>query len=170
MFKLKVCIVGDIETGKTALIRRYIYDKFDTVANSLGGSTFYDKTTEFDGNKIVVQLWDGSGKKGPKSLPIMFQDTSAVIIVYDITQRDSFENLEYWINSVEKYSGSFCGIYLVGTKLDCQEKREVMAEEGEKFAAEYGIPFFETSSFDGSYVKELIHNICSHVFFVIYNT
>ena len=85
----------------------------------------------------------------PWSIPKSFyRNASAVLLAYDITNKLSFSKLESWVNDIEKSVQPNTTIFLVGTKWDLVDKREVNYEEGEKFAEEYNLKFYETSALD----------------------
>ena len=168
--KAKVWVIGDLESGKTSVIRRYAYEEYKPNLLKLSGSTYYDKPVVFDDKKLVVQVWDGSGYyKVHKLYEYFFKDTLAIIIVFDLTNRDSFEGLLEWINDTEKFGGPNADVYLVGTKWDKVEKREVHSDEAQRLADEYNLMYFEVSAKDNIHIKELFFNVSSKVFYTIFD-
>ncbi|KAI8982616.1 ras family-domain-containing protein [Pilobolus umbonatus] len=113
-----------------------------------------------DDRTIRLQLWDTAGQERFRSLiPSYIRDSSVCVVVYDITNRNSFVNTSKWIDDVRAERGTDVIIVLVGNKTDLGDKRQVSVEEGEKKAKEYNIMFIETSAKAGYNVKGLFRKI-----------
>ncbi|GAB5590526.1 GTPase Ryh1 [Umbelopsis nana] len=109
---------------------------------------------------VRLQLWDTAGQERFRSLiPSYIRDSSVAVVVYDITNRNSFLNTAKWIDDVRVERGNDVIIVLVGNKTDLNEKREVSVDDGEKKAKEYGVMFIETSAKAGHNVKTLFRKI-----------
>jgi Ras-related protein Rab-6A len=109
---------------------------------------------------VRLQLWDTAGQERFRSLiPSYIRDSSVAVVVYDITNRNSFMNTSKWVDDVRTERGSDVIIVLVGNKTDLNEKRQVSIEEGEKKAKEFNVLFIETSAKAGYNVKALFRKI-----------
>ncbi|CAO3564383.1 unnamed protein product [Mortierella alpina] len=124
------------------------------------GIDFLSKTMYLEDRTVRLQLWDTAGQERFRSLiPSYIRDSSVAVVVYDITNRNSFMNTAKWIDDVRAERGTDVIIVLVGNKTDLNEKRQVTAEEGEKKAKEFNIMFIETSAKAGHNVKTLFRKI-----------
>ncbi|KAI9357432.1 ras family-domain-containing protein [Pilaira anomala] len=158
--KFKLVFLGEQSVGKTSLITRFMYDTFDNTYQATIGIDFLSKTMYLDDRTIRLQLWDTAGQERFRSLiPSYIRDSSVCVVVYDITNRNSFSNTSKWIDDVRAERGTDVIIVLVGNKTDLNDKRQVTVEEGEKKAKEYNIMFIETSAKAGYNVKALFRKI-----------
>ncbi|CAG8619691.1 7882_t:CDS:2 [Ambispora gerdemannii] len=124
------------------------------------GIDFLSKTMYLEDRTVRLQLWDTAGQERFRSLiPSYIRDSSVAVVVYDITNRNSFMNTAKWIDDVRAERGNDVIIVLVGNKTDLNDKRQVTTEEGEKKAKEYNVMFIETSAKAGHNVKTLFRKI-----------
>ena len=164
----KICqilLIGDSSVGKTSLIQRYAYGIFKYEYLATWGP---DSKHEIINNmNVLVRLWDTAGQERFKSLtPNYFKNAEGVIITYDITSSQSFENLKFWINSIKTNLGDkniFIPIIIVGNKLDMEDMRDITREEAEKFAKENKYKYFETSAKTGEGVDDAIRDLVNQV-------
>ncbi|CAN6461262.1 unnamed protein product [Victoria cruziana] len=152
--KYKLVFLGDQSVGKTSIITRFMYDKFDNTYQATIGIDFLSKTMYLEDRTVRLQLWDTAGQERFRSLiPSYIRDSSVAVIVYDVASRQSFLNTITWIEEVHTERGSDVIIVLVGNKTDLVDKRQVSIEEGEAKAHELGVMFIETSAKAGFNVK-----------------
>lgn len=160
--KYKLVFLGDQAVGKTSIITRFMYDKFDNNYQATIGIDFLSKTMYLEDRTVRLQLWDTAGQERFRSLiPSYIRDSSVAIVVYDVTNRASFLSVNRWLEEVKNERGDDVILVLVGNKTDQGEQRQVSTEEGEAKAAEYGIMFMETSAKAGFNVKALFRKIAS---------
>ncbi|XP_042402752.1 ras-related protein RABH1e-like [Zingiber officinale] len=160
--KYKLVFLGDQSVGKTSIITRFMYDKFDITYQATIGIDFLSKTMYLEDRTVRLQLWDTAGQERFRSLiPSYIRDSSVAIIVYDISNRQSFLNTSRWIEEVRTERGSDVIIVLVGNKTDLIDKRQVSMEEGETKARESGVMFIETSAKAGFNIKPLFRKIAA---------
>ncbi|OLL22653.1 GTP-binding protein ryh1 [Neolecta irregularis DAH-3] len=158
--KYKLVFLGEQGCGKTSLITRFMYDTFDNTYQATIGIDFLSKTMYLEDRTVRLQLWDTAGQERFRSLiPSYIRDSSVAVVVYDITNRQSFLNTSKWVEDVRAERGSDVIIVLVGNKTDLMDKRQVTTEEGEKKAQEYKVMHIETSAKAGHNVKLLFRNI-----------
>merc|ERR1712183_115229 len=145
--KFKLVFLGEQSVGKTSLITRFMYDTFDNTYQATIGIDFLSKTMYLEDRTIRLQLWDTAGQERFRSLiPSYIRDSSAAVVVYDITNRASFLNTSKWIEDVRTERGKDVVIILVGNKDDISDRRQVSTEEGEEKAKEFNVLFIETSA------------------------
>ncbi len=164
-FCFKILTIGELNVGKTAISDRFCSDTFygnDRPVLGSIGAIYFTKKLRIDEKTIELQFWDTSGMERFGSFsPLWYRGASLCYICYDITNRKSYDKVEYWINEV-KMNNKNCLLYLVGTKCDLEDKREVSPEE-EELAEHFKIPFIETSSKDDININELFDNTISMV-------
>mmetsp|Transcript_70087 Transcript_70087/g.131018 ORF Transcript_70087/g.131018 Transcript_70087/m.131018 type:complete len:214 (-) Transcript_70087:39-680(-) len=160
--KYKLVFLGEQAVGKTSIITRFMYDTFDNNYQATIGIDFLSKTMYLEDRTVRLQLWDTAGQERFRSLiPSYIRDSSAAIVIYDITNRSSFFNTTKWIEDVRQERGSEVVIILVGNKTDSSDRRQVSTEEGEEKAKEAGVMFIETSAKVGHNVKTLFRQLAS---------
>ncbi|CAL9233468.1 unnamed protein product [Arabidopsis halleri] len=160
--KYKLVFLGDQSVGKTSIITRFMYDKFDTTYQATIGIDFLSKTMYLEDRTVRLQLWDTAGQERFRSLiPSYIRDSSVAVVVYDVANRLSFLNTSKWIEEVRTERAGDVIIVLVGNKTDLVEKRQVSIEEGDSKGREYGVMFIETSAKAGFNVKPLFRKIAA---------
>ncbi|KAK1391968.1 RAB GTPase H1E [Heracleum sosnowskyi] len=160
--KYKLVFLGDQSVGKTSIITRFMYDKFDTTYQATIGIDFLSKTMYLEDRTIRLQLWDTAGQERFRSLiPSYIRDSSVAVIVYDVANRQSFLNTARWIEEVRTERGNDVIIVLVGNKTDLAEKRQVSIEDGDAKSRETGVMFMETSAKAGFNIKPLFRKVAA---------
>ncbi|KAI5058375.1 hypothetical protein GOP47_0026545 [Adiantum capillus-veneris] len=160
--KYKLVFLGDQSVGKTSIITRFMYDKFDNTYQATIGIDFLSKTMYLEDRTVRLQLWDTAGQERFRSLiPSYIRDSSVAVIVYDVANRQSFLNTARWVEEVRTERGSDVIIMLVGNKTDLVDKRQVSIEEGDNKAKEFGVMFIETSAKAGFNIKALFRKIAA---------
>ncbi|KAH9545994.1 hypothetical protein CY35_12G073600 [Sphagnum magellanicum] len=160
--KYKLVFLGDQSVGKTSIITRFMYDKFDNTYQATIGIDFLSKTMYLEDRTVRLQLWDTAGQERFRSLiPSYIRDSSVAVIVFDVANRQSFLNTARWVEEVRSERGSDVIIMLVGNKTDLVEKRQVSIEEGDAKAREFGVMFIETSAKAGFNIKALFRKIAA---------
>ena len=154
--KIKIMIIGETKIGKSSLIARYCNNSFSGGAYlSTIGIDFQIKNIEMNGKKIRLQIWDTAGQERFRNIAKnYFQSSNGFIVVYDITCKDSFDKLTYWIGEINENAPVETKTILLGNKIDLKDSREVPKEEGEEFSKSKNINFLEVSAKDGTNVKE----------------
>mmetsp|Transcript_48433 Transcript_48433/g.92663 ORF Transcript_48433/g.92663 Transcript_48433/m.92663 type:complete len:216 (-) Transcript_48433:304-951(-) len=160
--KYKLVFLGDQSVGKTSIITRFMYDKYDNTYQATIGIDFLSKTMYLEDRTVRLQLWDTAGQERFRSLiPSYIRDSSVAVVVYDVSNRATFLNTARWIEEVRTERGSDVIIVLVGNKTDHVEKRQVSIEEGDAKARELGVLFIETSAKAGFNIKALFRKIAA---------
>ncbi|KAL1823479.1 hypothetical protein DCAR_0311385 [Daucus carota subsp. sativus] len=160
--KYKLVFLGDQSVGKTSIITRFMYDKFDTTYQATIGIDFLSKTMYLEDRTVRLQLWDTAGQERFRSLiPSYIRDSSVAVIVYDVANRQSFLNTAKWIEEVRTERGNDAIIVLVGNKTDLVEKRQVSIEDGDAKSRESDVMFMETSAKAGFNIKPLFRKIAA---------
>ena len=151
----KIIFVGDASTGKTSIINRIIDNPFNDNYEVSIGIDFMSKNIRFRGQNIKIQIWDSAGQEKYKGLiPSYVRNSSIVFIVYDVSNRSSFDNVPNWISFVKNIEKT--KMILVGNKTDLQ--REVQTYEGEELSKNEEMLFFECSAKSNDNIKNLFYS------------
>ncbi|XP_060940262.1 ras-related protein Rab-12 [Limanda limanda] len=156
-FKLQIIIIGSRGVGKTSLMERYTDDTFCEACKSTVGVDFKIKTVELRGRKIRLQIWDTAGQERFNSITsAYYRGAKGIVLVYDITKQETFEDLPKWMKMIDKYASEEAELLLVGNKLDCESDRIISRQQGERFASRIsGMRFCEASAKDNFNVDEI---------------
>nr|XP_032642067.1 ras-related protein Rab-18 [Chelonoidis abingdonii] len=144
---VEILIIGESGVGKSSLLLRFTDDTFDPELAATIGVDFKVKTISVDGNKAKLAIWDTAGQERFRTLtPSYYRGAQGVILVYDVTRRDTFVKLDNWLNELETYcTRNDIVKMLVGNKID-KENRAVDRNEGLKFARKHSMLFIEASA------------------------
>ena len=166
----KIIFIGDVSVGKTSIINVLMGQKFNNEYEASIGVDFFSKTIKYKGKTIKLQIWDSAGQEKFRSLiPNYIRGSSLVFIVYDITNRKSFENLQSWIDFVNNIENS--NIVILANKIDLENQRQVQTEEGQKFCTEKNYDFFEVSAKEDNNLNNMLFNsVAGLPFFLSINT
>ena len=147
----KILLLGDSSVGKTCFLMRYTDNTFQEIHMSTIGLDYKLKNVQLDDGKMVkIQIWDTAGQDRFRSITKnYYKGAHGIILIYDITNKKSFENVRNWINQIKEEVSEKVSIILVGNKIDDEEHRVVLTEDGEKIAKELGLMFFECSAKSG---------------------
>ena len=142
----KVVLIGDSNVGKTSVCEQFIENKFGETKPSIGALHKFKNVILKSGEDIQLDVWDTAGQEKFKSIvPMYYKGAKGIMIVYDITNSDSFEGAKKWLNDVESASNSSI-IFLIGNKKDLEDKRRVSTEEAQSFAQSKNITHYECSA------------------------
>ena len=162
-FEVKICLLGDVNVGKTSIASRFCKNSFtDTYRNTIGGAYQQQNIVLNNGAKIKLHIWDTSGQDRFRSMTnLYYRDAQVAILTYDVTNEQSLESLNYWLNELnDKVEIDNMVLCLAGNKSDIESsKRQVSTAKGKAFAEEHNMIFYETSAKTGAGVKELFQAI-----------
>ena len=163
----QILILGDSSVGKTSLISRYANGIFKEEYLATVGLDYYNKQDTINNLNVLVKLWDTAGQERFKSLtPNYFRNAEGVVIVFDVTNLETFENLKYWISSIKSNLGEkniIIPIIIIGNKIDMNDMRDINKEEADKFAKENDYKYFEASAKTGEGVDEAFREIVNQI-------
>ena len=163
--KEKIVMVGDYATGKTCMLLRLTQNFFNSEHNQTIGAAFIKHTITLpNGQRKDISLWDTSGDERFRSvMPVYFRGASSAIIVFDVTSRESFESLQYWINLAKESGSPNINIVIAGAKSDLS--KNVSEEEALQFGRDVGYPVIFCSAYSGANIQEVFQKAAetSHV-------
>ena len=158
----KLIVIGNSGVGKSSILQRYIQKVFKESYSSTIGVDFFMKSINIGDKSIKLQLWDTAGTEKFRSITTgYYRGADAAFVVFDLTSKPSFKNLNEWIESYYKYSNPDVekNVVLIGNKCDLVEERKVTQEEIETFIKDNNIIYFETSAKDGKNIDESFYHI-----------
>ncbi|KAI8506884.1 Ras- protein Rab-21 [Branchiostoma belcheri] len=154
--QFKVVLLGEGCVGKTSLVLRYCEDKFNDKHISTLQASFLTKKLNIAGKRVNLAIWDTAGQERFHALgPIYYRDSNGAILVYDITDEDSFQKVKNWVKELRKMLGSEVTLCIAGNKIDLEKQRNVPAEEAEAYATSVGAKHFHTSAKLNKGVEEM---------------
>ena len=155
-YLLKYIIIGDSAVGKSNILTQYVYEKFSEEFQSTLGVEFAAKNAVIDNKVYRIQIWDTAGAESFRSITrAYYKNSVCAFIVYDITKRETFENVQVWLDDIKNQCPQTVLLVLVGNKLDLENERQISYEEGESFAQKNNMYFFETSAKTGINIENL---------------
>lgn len=164
-YLFKYIIIGDTGVGKSCLLLQFTDKRFQPVHDLTIGVEFGARMITIDGKQIKLQIWDTAGQESFRSITrSYYRGAAGALLVYDITQRHTFNHLTSWLEDARQHSNSNMVIMLIGNKCDLYARREVQKEEGEAFAREHGLIFMETSAKTAANVEEAFINTAREIY------
>ena len=154
----KILLLGDATVGKTCFLLRYTDDTFLDLHMATIGLDYRLKTMILENHKIVkVQLWDTAGQDKFRAITRnYYKGARGIILIYDVTNIKSYENIKKWINEIKEEISEKVSIVLIANKIDNEPERKISREQGEKLAKDNDVTFFETSAKTGEGVNESV--------------
>ena len=163
-YLFKLLLIGNSSVGKSSLLFRFVENVWDDSFVPTIGVDFKLKTLEVNGKKVKLQIWDTAGQERFKNITASYyRGGNGVLVVYDITERESFDNLTSWLIEIEKNANKNVYKLLIGNKCDLEDKRKVTYQEGKDFAESNGMKFIETSAKDNTKVQEAFELLTSEI-------
>jgi len=154
-YLFKYIIIGDTGVGKSCLLLQFTDKRFRPVHDLTIGVEFGARMVTIDDKSIKLQIWDTAGQESFRSITrSYYRGAAGALLVYDITRRDTFNHLTRWLEEALQNGNKNMTIMLIGNKSDLEHRRQVTTEEGEQFAKEHGLIFFETSAKTATNVEE----------------
>ena len=162
--QIKLLTIGDSSVGKTCLLHRYTNKTFSSSSIPTVGIDFKIMNITIDGKRIKMQCWDTAGQERYRNITAnYYRNAQGIMLVYDVTNRKSFEAIDAWISQIDLHAGESVNKILIGNKSDMEQQRVVRMEEGQDLATHYNIPFYETSARSGVNVDESFYRIAKDV-------
>ena len=168
-FLMKLILVGDSGVGKTNILSKYLKNNFDPDSKATVGVEFGTKNIEIDDKRIKVQIWDTAGQERYKSITsTYYKGAKGAFIVYDITRKSTFDNIDKWIGDLKNNGDENMIVYLVGNKSDLNDMREVRKDEAMTKSEKFKIAFSETSALYGDNIHKIFQDLMEKVYINFY--
>lgn len=145
--QFKLVLLGEGRVGKTSTVLRYVHDKFDDRTQATIQASFLNKRISVAGENVNIAIWDTAGQERFHALgPIYYRDADGALLVFDVTDSESFEKVKMWVKELRKMVGKDISIAIAGNKSDLERNRQVSTEEGQSYAATVDACYFNTSA------------------------
>ena len=162
---VKVILIGDSGVGKTNIMSKFLKNQFMEESKATIGVEFGSKLFNHEGHKIKAQIWDTAGQEKYKAITgAYYKGSKGALVVYDITQKKTFENIEKWINDLKAAGDPKITIILIGNKNDLDDKRQVSKDQGEEKARSFGCAFLETSAYSGDNIDKAFNLMVKEIY------
>ena len=167
LIKLKLIVVGNQGTGKSCILNRFINETFDEKYQATIGLDFQSKNITIHDQDVRLIIYDTAGQEKFRSLiPMYIREAQIILLVYDITDKESFDAMPNWIQEVKEVINKEVVFALIGNKIDLESQRNVSYEEGKKLAEKNNFVFQEVSAKTGKNFENLFE---VQIFESVYN-
>eukprot|EP00764_Aduncisulcus_paluster_P013662 gnl/Carplike_NY0171/727_a1005_2184.p1 GENE.gnl/Carplike_NY0171/727_a1005_2184~~gnl/Carplike_NY0171/727_a1005_2184.p1 ORF type:complete len:212 (-),score=61.96 gnl/Carplike_NY0171/727_a1005_2184:42-677(-) len=167
-FLFKIVLIGESGVGKSQLLSRFTRNTFNIDSKSTIGVEFATRNVSIDDKMIKAQIWDTAGQERYRAITSAFyRGAMGALLVYDITQHRTFEQIDRWLQELRDHAESNIVIMLAANKTDLAHLRAVKRADGVAFAEEHGLSFIETSACDGSNVDEAFQQTLKKIYGII---
>ena len=154
-YMFKLIVIGEAGAGKSCLLHYFIESKFRKNSSYTIGVEFGSKIVPLSGKQVKLQIWDTAGQERYRAVTrSYYRGAVGALIVYDITQRESFDRIVNWVADARTLAREDTAILLVGNKSDLKDKRQISFLEASRFAQEHNLLFLECSALSGENVDE----------------
>jgi small GTP-binding protein len=158
--QFKLVLLGESSVGKSSLVLRFVKGQFHEFQESTIGAAFLTQTVQIDDTTVKFEIWDTAGQERYHSLaPMYYRGAQAAIVVYDITNKETFHKAQTWIKELQRQASPNIVIALAGNKLDLASKRAVSYEDAKAYADECSLLFMETSAKTAANVMDIFTSI-----------
>mmetsp|Transcript_31097 Transcript_31097/g.41130 ORF Transcript_31097/g.41130 Transcript_31097/m.41130 type:complete len:208 (+) Transcript_31097:292-915(+) len=163
-YLFKLVLIGDSGVGKSCLLLRFADDTFTDSYISTIGVDFRFRSVRVKDKVVKLQIWDTAGQERFRTITsAYYRGADGIIMVYDVCNEQSFDNVNDWLSEVNRYSSQYSCKLLTGNKADKEDERVVSKETAKEFAESLGIPFIETSAKDNLNVEQAFTTIAEQL-------
>eukprot|EP00450_Noctiluca_scintillans_P038184 CAMPEP_0194479604 /NCGR_PEP_ID=MMETSP0253-20130528/2672_1 /TAXON_ID=2966 /ORGANISM="Noctiluca scintillans" /LENGTH=204 /DNA_ID=CAMNT_0039318855 /DNA_START=56 /DNA_END=670 /DNA_ORIENTATION=- len=163
-YLFKLLLIGDSGVGKSCLLLRFADDTYTESYISTIGVDFKIRTLEHEGKTIKLQIWDTAGQERFRTITSSYyRGAHGIIIVYDVTDKESFNNVKNWVGEIDKYAADGVNKLLVGNKCDLASKKVVSTDEAKELADSLNIRLLEASAKNAHNVEEAFNTMAGEI-------
>lgn len=167
-YVFKVVLIGDSAVGKSQLLARFSRNQFSVDSKATIGVEFQTKTLSIDNKTVKAQIWDTAGQERYRAVTsAYYRGAVGAMLVYDMTKRQSFDNMARWLEELRGHADKNIVIMLIGNKCDLGTLRAVPTEDAQEFAQRENLFFMETSALEATNVETAFFTILSEIYRII---
>jgi Ras-related protein Rab-11A len=163
-----VVLIGDSGVGKSNLLSRFTRNEFNMESKSTIGVEFATRSVPCESKTIKAQIWDTAGQERYRAITsAYYRGAVGALLVYDISKKQTFENVDRWLTELRDHADSNIVIMLVGNKCDLRPQRQCPTEEAAAYAEKHGLSFIETSALDSTNVELAFQKILTEIYHIV---
>ncbi|CAO2817147.1 unnamed protein product [Amaranthus hypochondriacus] len=167
-YLFKIVLIGDSGVGKSNILTRFTRNEFCLESKSTIGVEFATRTLQVEGKRVKAQIWDTAGQERYRAITsAYYRGAVGALLVYDITKKQSFDNVVRWLRELRGHADANIVLMLVGNKSDLRHLRAIPEYDGQLLAENEGLVFLETSAFDSTNVDNAFQRILVDIYQVI---
>ncbi|KAG0475327.1 hypothetical protein HPP92_015013 [Vanilla planifolia] len=167
-YLFKIVLIGDSGVGKSNILSRFTRNEFSLDSKSTIGVEFATKTLQIEGKTVKAQIWDTAGQERYRAITsAYYRGAVGALLVYDITKRQTFENIQRWLRELRDHADSNIVVMMAGNKSDLNHLRAVSAEDAKLLAEKEGLSFLETSALEAVNVDSAFQIVLTEVFRIV---
>ncbi|PKA46101.1 Ras-related protein Rab11C [Apostasia shenzhenica] len=167
-YLFKIVLIGDSGVGKSNILSRFTRNEFCLESKSTIGVEFATRTLQIEGKTIKAQIWDTAGQERYRAITsAYYRGAVGALMVYDITKRQTFDNVQRWLRELRDHADSNIIIMLAGNKADLKHLRAVSEDDARGLAEKEGLSFLETSALEAVNVERAFHTILTDIYQII---
>ena len=160
----KLILIGDSYVGKSNILLKYLKNQFNENSKTTVGLEFGTKNIIINNKRIKIQIWDTAGQERYRSITsAYYKGAKGALIVYDITRKNTFDNIDKWITDLKLNGDKNICIIILGNKYDLIDKREINKNDGIKKAEMYKTAFLETSALNGDNISKAFDELIEQI-------
>ncbi|GAV78315.1 Ras domain-containing protein [Cephalotus follicularis] len=167
-YLFKIVLIGDSGVGKSNILSRFTRNEFCLESKSTIGVEFATRTLQVDGKTVKAQIWDTAGQERYRAITsAYYRGAVGALLVYDITKRQTFDNVQRWLRELRDHADSNIVIMMAGNKSDLAHLRAVPEEDGPSLAEREGLSFLETSALEATNIEKAFQTILTEIYHII---
>ncbi|XP_044504681.1 ras-related protein Rab11C-like [Mangifera indica] len=167
-YLFKIVLIGDSGVGKSNILSRFTRNEFCLESKSTIGVEFATRTLQIEGKTVKAQIWDTAGQERYRAITsAYYRGAVGALLVYDITKRQTFDNVQRWLRELRDHADSNIVIMMAGNKSDLNHLRAVREEDGHSLAEKEGLSFLETSALEATNVEKAFQTILTEIYHIV---
>ncbi|XP_040992188.1 ras-related protein Rab11C-like [Juglans microcarpa x Juglans regia] len=167
-YLFKIVLIGDSGVGKSNILSRFTRNEFCLESKSTIGVEFATRTLQVEGKTVKAQIWDTAGQERYRAITsAYYRGAVGTLLVYDITKRQTFDNVQRWLRELRDHADSNIVIMMVGNKSDLSHLRATTEEDGQALAEREGLSFLETSALEATNIEKAFQTILIEIYQII---
>lgn len=167
-YLFKIVLIGDSGVGKSNILSRFTRNEFCLESKSTIGVEFATRTLQVEGKTVKAQIWDTAGQERYRAITsAYYRGAVGALLVYDITKRQTFDNVQRWLRELRDHADSNIVIMMAGNKRDLNHLRAVSEQDGQALAEKEGLSFLETSALEALNIEKAFQTILTDIYHII---
>ncbi|KAH7657034.1 Small GTPase superfamily ARF/SAR type protein [Dioscorea alata] len=167
-YLFKIVLIGDSGVGKSNILSRFTRNEFCLESKSTIGVEFATRTLQIEGKTVKAQIWDTAGQERYRAITsAYYRGAVGALLVYDITKRQTFDNIQRWLRELRDHADSNIVIMMAGNKSDLAHLRSVQADDAQELAETEGLSFLETSALEAYNIEKAFQTILTEIYHIV---